>query len=74
MSEEQKDQTGEQEDKRTAAHYFNFSEVLGYFFRKKDPNRKTNINLKMMHGINKISILMFLFAVIVMVVRWVNRM
>ncbi|MEQ9302112.1 MAG: hypothetical protein RIF33_26265 [Cyclobacteriaceae bacterium] len=74
MGEEQKDQTVEQEDKRTAAHYFNFSEVLGYFFRKKDPNRKTNINLKMMHGINKISILMFLFAVIVMVVRWVNRM
>lgn len=74
MSEEQKDQTVEQKDKRTAAHYFNFSEVLGYFFRKKDPNRKTNINLKMMHGINKISILMFLFAVIVMVVRWVNRM
>lgn len=74
MSEEHKNQTTGQEDKRTAAHYFNFSEVLGYYFRKKDPERKTNINLKMMHGINKISILLFLFAVIVMIGRWISRM
>ncbi|MEQ8711511.1 MAG: hypothetical protein RIC80_00750 [Cyclobacteriaceae bacterium] len=73
MSEEQKSETGQKEEKGGVAHYFNFSEVLGYYFRKKDPSRKTNINLKMMHGINKISILMFLFAVIVMVVRWVSR-
>lgn len=73
MSEEQKEQAIEQEDKRTVAHYFNFSEVLGYYFRKKDPNRKTNFNLKMMHGINKISILMFLFALIVMIARWISR-
>ena len=74
MSEEKKEQTIEQEEKRTAAHYFNFSEVLGYYFRKKDPERKVNFNLKMMHGINKISILLFLFAVIVMIGRWISRM
>lgn len=51
--------------------YFNFSEVLTYFFRKKDPNRKTNFNIKVMHGINKISIIVFLIAVIVLLLRHV---
>ncbi len=40
--------------------YFQLGELFGYFFRKKDPNRPQNINLKMMHGVNKISIIMFL--------------
>lgn len=44
--------------------YFELGEVAGYFFRKKDPSRPTNFNLRMMHGINKISIIMFLFALI----------
>ena len=49
--------------------YFQFGEVLGYFFRKKDPNRKSNFNIKVMHGINKISIIVFLIAVIVLLIR-----
>lgn len=53
--------------------YFNFKEVLTYYFRKKDPNRPTNINLKMMHGVNKISILMFLFCLSVMIFRAIFR-
>jgi hypothetical protein len=57
------------EDKNTLKDYFSFGEVLGYFFRKKDPNRPSNINLKMMHGINKISIIMFLLAIIYFVVK-----
>lgn len=47
-------------------------EVGNYFlrvFQKPDPNNKPNFNLRMMHGINKISILVFLAAVIVMIVR-----
>lgn len=47
-------------------------EVGNYFFRvfrKQDPSQKGNINLRMMHGINKISILVFLVAIIVMIVR-----
>jgi hypothetical protein len=39
---------------------FDFTEVATYFFRKKDPKRKTNFNLRAMHTINKVSILMFL--------------
>ncbi|WP_316810403.1 DUF6728 family protein [Pedobacter heparinus] len=30
-----------------------------YLFRKKDPNRPTNINIKIMHIINATAIIMF---------------
>ena len=68
MNEQQKHNTEEEK-----VNYFDFSEVLGYFFRKKDPNRPKNFNIKAMHTINKISILMFLFAVVVMIVRAISR-
>lgn len=48
---------------------FDFTEVATYFFRKKDPSRKTNFNLRAMHTINKISILMFLAAMIYFIVK-----
>ena len=54
-------------------NYFDFTEVLTYFFRKKDPNRPKSFNLRAMPTINKISILMFLGAVIVMIVRAISR-
>jgi hypothetical protein len=50
--------------------YFKFGEVLGYFFRKKDPDRKSNFNLRMMHGINKISIIMFLAGMIYLLSKY----
>jgi len=56
--------------------YFQLGEVATYFkrlFGKKDPNAPSNFNLKMMHGINKISIVIFLIAVIVMVTRAIMR-
>ncbi|WP_143962250.1 DUF6728 family protein [Litoribacter populi] len=52
--------------------FFQLGEVGNYFFRvfrKPDPNQKSNFNLRMMHGINKISILVFLFAVIFWIIR-----
>lgn len=49
---------------------FDFREVATYFFRKKDPNRKTNFNLRSMHFINKLSMLMFLVALVVMAARY----
>ncbi|MCC7297951.1 MAG: hypothetical protein IT244_06410 [Bacteroidia bacterium] len=36
-------------------------------FQKQDGPKNSNVRL--MHGINRISILMFLFAIVVMVVR-----
>jgi len=35
-----------------------------YFFRKKDPNRPDNFNLRVMHVINAIAIIMFLLGII----------
>ena len=55
--------------------FFQMGEVGNYFFRvfgKQDPSQKGNINLRMMHGINKISILVFLAAIIVMIIRWLT--
>jgi hypothetical protein len=49
--------------------YFSLGEVGGYFFRKKDPNRPDNVNIKIMHGINKISIIVFLLAIIYLVAK-----
>jgi len=63
----------ERDQKAKKVNYFDFSQVLTYFFRKKDPSEPKNFNIKAMHTINKISILMFLFAVIVMIVRAVLR-
>lgn len=63
----------EEKDKKGAGYYFDFREVLTYFFRKKDPNRPTNTSLKMMHGVNKISIIMFLICFIVIVSRFIIR-
>ena len=38
-------------------------------FGKGNPDAKGNINLKMMHGINRISIFMFIIAIIIIIVR-----
>jgi hypothetical protein len=44
--------------------FFSLDELFGYFFRGKDPSRPRNFSLKMMHGINKISIAIFIIAFI----------
>ena len=49
--------------------FFDFSEVWGYYFRKRDPNNKPSINLRLMHGINKIAIFMFIAAIIYFLVK-----
>ncbi|WP_165852078.1 DUF6728 family protein [Mucilaginibacter terrenus] len=41
-----------------------------YFFRKKDPNRPTNFNLKVMHTINAIAIIMFLLGIIWVLIKY----
>lgn len=56
--------------------YFQLGDVFYYFvrvFKKPDPNAPTSFNLRMMHGINKISIMMFLACLIVMIVRAFTR-
>lgn len=53
--------------------YFKVGDVFGYFFRKKDPNRPKNFNLKMMHGVNRLAIIMFVVALIFIIVRAIVR-
>ncbi len=55
---------------------FKLGEVFRYFLRvfgKKDPSKPDSYNLRMMHGINRISIVMFLFCVTVMIIRAIMR-
>jgi hypothetical protein len=61
--------TSAEKKKLTWKSFFGLGEVAGYFFRKKDPNRPSNIDLKMMHGVNKISILVFLAGVAYLLIR-----
>jgi hypothetical protein len=74
MNEEAKNEEKQAPVKMTAKEAFDFGPVLGYFFRKKDPSRPTNFSLKAMHGINKISIIMFIIALIVIITRYISRM
>jgi hypothetical protein len=51
-----------------------WKQILRYLYlAKKDPNAVNNTNVKLMHGMNRISIFMFLIAVIVMVVRLIRK-
>lgn len=60
----------DQKPKRsTLREFLSLGEVGGYFFRKKDPSRPSNLNIRMMHGINKISIAVFLLAVIYLLAK-----
>jgi len=59
--------------KNTVKDMFTLGPVAGYFFRKKDPNAKPNINLRMMHGVNKISMVMFLVGIIVLIIKLALR-
>ncbi len=47
--------------------YFNVSEIIGYFFRKKDPNASSY--MKMMYWANRIAITMFLVCLFVIIYR-----
>jgi hypothetical protein len=48
--------------------------LLRYFYlKKKDPNAPKSINIFLMHGMNRISIFMFVIALIIMIVRAIVR-
>lgn len=57
-------------------NFFRLGEIFSYFirvFRKPDPNKPNNFNIRVMHGINRISIIMFLLALIIIITRFVVR-
>ena len=51
-----------------------WQQILTYFYiRKRNADAPKNINIKFMHGMNRISLFMFLIAIIVMVVRIIRH-
>jgi hypothetical protein len=51
-----------------------WNQVLTYLYiRKRDPNDPKNISISMMHGMNRVSLFMFLIGIIVMLVRIFKR-
>lgn len=62
-------QVTQQPKKNSILDFLKLGEVGGYFFRKKDPSRPVNINLRMMHGVNKLSIIIFLLGIIFLVLK-----
>jgi hypothetical protein len=62
-----------QKNKGGWKEFFSLGEVGGYFFRKKDPNRPRNFSLRAMHGVNKISIVIFLLGVLFLIYKLVIK-
>jgi len=58
-----------QENNNWFKNFFRLGEVGGYFFRRNDPDRPKNVNIKAMHIINRIAILMFLLCLAVILKR-----
>lgn len=47
-----------------------WNQVLTYFYiRKRDKTDERSVNMFLMHGMNRISIFVFLIAIIIMIVR-----
>lgn len=45
-------------------------QIQTYFYiKKRDPNEPKNLDIKFMHGMNRISLFMFLVAVVIMLIR-----
>jgi hypothetical protein len=49
-------------------------QVMEYLYlKKKDKAAPSNTNIKLMHGMNRISIIVFLIALVIMVVRAITK-
>ena len=55
--------------KMSIREFFSLGEVGAYFFRSKNRDRPSNINIKMMHGVNRLAILMFLLGMIYFIIK-----
>jgi hypothetical protein len=49
--------------------FFSVGEVFGYFFRSKKKDEIPNINTRIMHGINRIAIAVFLAGIFYLVLK-----
>jgi hypothetical protein len=57
-----------------AGHGSVWTQIKQYLFlKKRDPNEPRNVNIFLMHGMNRISILVFLIAIIILIIRAITR-
>ena len=51
-----------------------WDQILTYFYiRKRDKNAPKNVNIFLMHGMNRISIFVFFIAISIMIIRLLSR-
>ncbi len=50
-----------------------WNKLLTYLYIRKPAHAAENINVKMMHKVNRLTLLMFLFALIVIVFRFIFK-
>ncbi len=49
-----------------------FRQIAEYLYiKKRDPNAKRDLNIKLMHGMNRISLLVFLASLVFILVKFV---
>ena len=68
MKNELENSSGDRK-KFSLKEFLSLGEVGAYFFRKKDANRVSNFNTKIMHGINKFAIVVFLLGMIYFIIK-----
>lgn len=56
--------------KLSLKEFFSLGDVGRYFFRSKDASKPASINVRIMHGINRLAIVIFLAGVIYIVVKF----
>lgn len=64
-----KEEPNQSKSKLSIREFFSLGEVGRYFFRKKDLNNPPNVNVRIMHGINRLAIVIFLAGVIYIVLK-----
>ncbi len=58
------------QEPKSQPHYGLWSQIKHYLFlKKREPGAPRNANIFLMHGMNRISILVFLIAVILVIIR-----
>ena len=66
MNPEQK----KSEEKLTVKEFFSLGDVGRYFFRSKEEKKQANVNTRIMHGINRLAIIIFLAGAIFIIFRY----
>lgn len=59
----------DQKERSGIKSFFDVSDVSKYFFRRRNNEKKPDFNLRVMHWINKVSIIIFLLAILFLIIR-----